>query len=223
VAAADDVSTAGEDDKWKETGGMPAHDGTGPNGLGSMTGRGWGFCILKTDPCESNAVVGFAGIDGKPLETTNNNTSALALRAAAVEKEVGHMPGGDGTGPGGMGPMTGRAAGFCAGNPTPGYANAMPGRGFGFGRGRGFGYGRGLGLGFRGGRAWGAYQGAPYAAPAYPYYGTAVSPYSVPYGAGPTSEQEAEMLKGQAERFEDALDGIKKRIAELEAKTEQKK
>jgi len=33
------------------------------------------------------------------------------------------MPGGDGTGPGGMGPMTGRAAGYCAGYPVPGFMN----------------------------------------------------------------------------------------------------
>ena len=31
------------------------------------------------------------------------------------------MPLGDGTGPGGMGPMTGRAAGYCAGYPVPGF------------------------------------------------------------------------------------------------------
>ncbi len=49
------------------------------------------------------------------------------------------MPGGDRTGPGGMGPMTGRAAGFCAGYSVPGYMNPIPGRGFGFGRG-GFGH-----------------------------------------------------------------------------------
>ncbi len=41
------------------------------------------------------------------------------------------MPGGNGTGPTGMGPMTGRAAGYCAGYPAPGYANPIPGRGFG--------------------------------------------------------------------------------------------
>ena len=33
------------------------------------------------------------------------------------------MPGGDRTGPAGMGPMTGRAAGYCAGYPVPGYMN----------------------------------------------------------------------------------------------------
>lgn len=47
------------------------------------------------------------------------------------------MPRGDGTGPMGMGPMTGREAGFCAGFAVPGYANSF-GCGFGFGRGRGF-------------------------------------------------------------------------------------
>ena len=43
------------------------------------------------------------------------------------------MPRGDGTGPMGMGPMTGRGMGYCAGVAAPGYA----GCGFGRGRGRG--------------------------------------------------------------------------------------
>ena len=37
------------------------------------------------------------------------------------------MPFGDGTGPMGLGPMTGRRAGFCAGFGVPGFANPMPG------------------------------------------------------------------------------------------------
>ena len=40
------------------------------------------------------------------------------------------MPWGDGTGPLGLGPMTGRAAGFCAGYPVPGFMNPIPGRGW---------------------------------------------------------------------------------------------
>jgi hypothetical protein len=66
------------------------------------------------------------------------------------------MPGGDRTGPMGLGPMTGRAAGYCAGFGMPGYANPAPGRGFGmgFGRGRGLG-GRGFGMGFGRGRGLG--------------------------------------------------------------------
>lgn len=57
------------------------------------------------------------------------------------------MPRGDSTGPLGMGPLTGRATGHCAGYPLPGYANPAPraglGQGLGYGRGRG-GFGRGV-------------------------------------------------------------------------------
>jgi len=65
------------------------------------------------------------------------------------------MPGGDRTGPGGLGPMTGRGAGQCAGNTAPGFANRGQGlgrRGGGQGMGRGAGLGRGPGMG--GGRGW---------------------------------------------------------------------
>lgn len=47
------------------------------------------------------------------------------------------MPRRDGTGPNGMGPMTGRRAGLCAGFTRPGYVNAGGYCG-GFGHGRGF-------------------------------------------------------------------------------------
>ena len=135
------------------------------------------------------------------------------------------MPGGDGTGPGGMGPMTGRAAGFCAGYPVPGYANPVGGRGMGMGWGRGFrggGFGRGRGFGWgRAGYGLPAYGGAvnPYA------YGDAAGPYA--YGGAPFTptvapQQELDSLKGQAEYFEDALDGIKKRIEEIESRKSSK-
>ncbi len=62
------------------------------------------------------------------------------------------MPGGDRSGPLGMGPRTGRAAGFCAGYGMPGYSNPRPGRGMGRGRGGGWG---GRRAGGRGG-GWGA-------------------------------------------------------------------
>ena len=52
------------------------------------------------------------------------------------------MPRGDRTGPTGMGPMTGRAAGYCAGYPVPGYMNPGPRLGLGMRWGRGGG-GRG--------------------------------------------------------------------------------
>ena len=139
------------------------------------------------------------------------------------------MPGGDGTGPGGMGPMTGRAAGYCAGYPTPGFMNPVGGRGF-FGGGGGFGGGGwGRGFGGRGRRnrfyatgmpGWmRAGYGTPY--PAAGGYGMPSAAPFPPYGAygtaAPAPEGEIEMLKGQAEYLEDALDGIKKRIEEIEA------
>ncbi len=64
------------------------------------------------------------------------------------------MPRGDGTGPAGQGPLTGRGAGRCAGNDVPGYGNGFFGRGFGFAR----GLGRGMGFG----RSFGNYNQAPY-------------------------------------------------------------
>jgi hypothetical protein len=85
-------------------------------------------------------------------------------------KEVMEMPFGDGTGPMGLGPMTGRGAGFCAGFGRPGFASSMPSypyhygynnwtpmwprRGYGFASGFGRGFGRSLG---RGWRRWGPY------------------------------------------------------------------
>ena len=59
------------------------------------------------------------------------------------------MPFGDGTGPRGTGPMTGRGAGYCTGFGRPGFANPIHlRRWFGFGW-RGWGRGRGRGLGRR--------------------------------------------------------------------------
>lgn len=51
------------------------------------------------------------------------------------------MPRGDRTGPMGMGKMSGRAAGYCNGFGTAGYASGSPFIGGGFGRGNGTGYG----------------------------------------------------------------------------------
>lgn len=129
------------------------------------------------------------------------------------------MPRGDGTGPGGMGPMTGRAAGYCAGYGVPGYANPIGGRGMGFG----LGFGRGRG----GGRGWG-WRNMYYAAgPAGmqmaamgqpPFMGAAPFVGAAPY-AGPAAmplEQELQALRAQAEYFQGALDNIGKRIEELE-------
>jgi len=111
------------------------------------------------------------------------------------------MPGGDGTGPMGMGPMTGRAAGYCAGYSAPGYGNSIPGRGRGGGR----GFGRGFG--------WG--QGAyPYAY-GHQYYG---NPYMAPsYPADITPKQEADMLKAEAKAMQEEIHAINQRVKDLES------
>jgi len=131
------------------------------------------------------------------------------------------MPGGDGTGPMGLGSRTGRAAGYCAGYSVPGYMNPVPGRGFG-GRGRGwFAYGRGRG----GGRGWrnGDYAtGMPgwmRAGYGYPAYGG--GPY--PYVAEPSAGDEKEMLKGEAEALKQELEDIQSRIQTLEKAQSQDK
>jgi hypothetical protein len=121
------------------------------------------------------------------------------------------MPGLDGTGPMGAGPMTGGGWGYC--NPsgkTYGAPRHGLGRGFrgGFGRGRGAqGYGYGRGLGWRRGYVpAGGWYG--------PVYGGA--PYGNPYSMNP--DDEMAMLKDEANAIKNELDAINKRIEELEAK-----
>jgi hypothetical protein len=122
------------------------------------------------------------------------------------------MPLGDRTGPWGLGPMTGRGAGYCAGYPAPGYMKPVPGRGFGRGgggRGWGRGFGRGRGRGF----GWGPQPwGTPYGSYA-PAYGPAYPPSYRP-------EDEVTALKDQAGYFEEALQDIKKRLEEIESSAE---
>lgn len=103
------------------------------------------------------------------------------------------MPGGDGTGPRGMGPMTGRGAGFCTGYSTAGYANTV----FGFGR------GRGRGLGWRGAFANGYYENQ--------------------YLREITPKQEAEALKSQAKIMQDEINAINERIKEIETVSKETK
>ena len=128
------------------------------------------------------------------------------------------MPRGDGTGPLGMGPMTGRAAGFCAGYPVPGSMNPIPGRGFGMGFGRGLGFwGRGGG---RGWRNWFYATGLPgwqRAAMGWPAWGMGGMPPYPPTATPPSREQQLEALKRQAESFESVLSELRQRIEELES------
>jgi len=128
------------------------------------------------------------------------------------------MPGGDRTGPLGMGPMTGRGAGYCAGYPVPGYMNPYGGRGSGMAGGRGFG--RGMGRGFR--RGFGAVApGYQWGVPTVPPFPTAAA-YGSPYGPAVAPEQELEELKNQAGYLTDTLEDIKKRIDELESAAPEK-
>lgn len=124
------------------------------------------------------------------------------------------MPGGDRTGPMGMGAMTGRAAGYCAGSGMPGYANPVPGRGFGMGFGRGRGGGR-QGFG-GGGRGW---RNMFYATglPGWMRSGGYAAPYQKP---DPDMEKQA--LTNQAEALQSELDLIKKRLDEIETGTASK-
>ena len=125
------------------------------------------------------------------------------------------MPRGDGTGPAGMGSMTGRAAGYCAGFNTPGFANPVPGRGF-WGAGRSGGFGGG-GRGHRymyyatGLPGWARYSGAHTA----PYAAQPFIPTTAP-------GQELDYLKNQAEYFQKTLGDINQRIEELEKESKNK-
>ena len=106
------------------------------------------------------------------------------------------MPRGDRTGPLGMGPKTGRAAGRCAGNDRPGFMNpAGGGRGFGRGAGCGGGRGRGrrnmfLATGLPGGQRFGA---APAVAP----------------------ETETQLLREQANALTTELENVLRRLEAL--------
>jgi len=115
------------------------------------------------------------------------------------------MPRGDGTGPMGAGPMTGRAAGYCAGYDVPGYMNPAGGRGMGMRRGHGFG--RGFGR-----FAPAAYPVAP---PQAQYF--VQTPEPPPYDRGVAPAVELANLKGQAEYMARTLETINERITALEA------
>jgi len=103
------------------------------------------------------------------------------------------MPGGDRTGPLGMGPMTGRDAGFCAGFAMPGFMNSWGAYGMGFGRGRGFRRMYGL-AGF----------------PAWKRFG--YSTYDGAYMPAVPAVDEKELLSKQAEFLENQLQLVKKRL-----------
>ena len=114
------------------------------------------------------------------------------------------MPGFDGTGPMGMGPMTGGARGRCS----------PYGRSFGpGGSSPGYGWGRGRGRGYR----------HMYWATGFPGLmkpgttGPWRSPLSTPYNR----EQEVDILKDQAVALREELDTINNRLRNLESEGKQ--
>jgi len=119
------------------------------------------------------------------------------------------MPLGDGTGPMGMGPMTGRVEGFCGGNGAAGFMNRSAGLG-GFGRCRG---GRGGGCGRR---------NMFYATGLTGWQRAAMDTQSTGVGndAGMTKTQEIKVLKQQADDAAQVLENIRKRIGELEGSSQ---
>lgn len=121
------------------------------------------------------------------------------------------MPRGDGTGPAGMGPMTGRAAGFCAGYSVPGYMSHAPGRGRAWRRGLG-------GVRPR------PYRGQYATAPGAPNYGPNQGYYGQqPYQQDPEEarKQELEYLKNTEKAIEEELNAVKKRIKVIENNPEE--
>jgi hypothetical protein len=121
------------------------------------------------------------------------------------------MPGGDRTGPWGMGPMTGRRAGYCADYDVPGYANPVPGRGYGRGWGMqdrpwGFGWGGG-------GRGW-RHRFYATGQPRWARYAYAYGP-AWDYPPPLTHEQELEFLQHEAQWLKGQLDAINQRIEGL--------
>lgn len=126
------------------------------------------------------------------------------------------MPAGDRTGPMGMGPRTGRGAGYCAGYDVPGYAHPGPRMGLGWGRGWGGGWGGGWGRG-RGWRHGYRATGMPFWA-RYGYGPAAAPPPQgyAPFDAPGAPDDEIGYLRQQAEWLRESLEAITDRIEELE-------
>jgi hypothetical protein len=116
------------------------------------------------------------------------------------------MPRGDGTGPMGMGPMSGRSAGYCAGYDMPGYANPAFGRGY-FGPGMGRGGGRGRRF-----RHWFYATGLPFWARMNPFSRWSPAGYAPPMDKA----TEIDMLKAETADLEDALKQAHERLAKLQ-------
>lgn len=123
------------------------------------------------------------------------------------------MPRGDRTGRSGMGPMTGRGMGFCAGFDVPGYANTSIGndvgrgvdRGVGSGMGRAAGSGNGLGMGRGMGRGIGRGVANRYGARPYP-----VAPVASQKATSAEVKRDIEVLEKELSALRDTLVSLTK-------------
>ena len=128
-----------------------------------------------------------------------------------LRKGETQMPGGNRTGPTGMGPMTGRGAGYCGGRGAAGFATSGPGLGFGRGRGGGGGGGRGWRNMFH---ATGLTGWQRAAMGLLAFGGSCFRGQAAPTM---TKDQELDMLRQQAELLDGQIGTIKQRIDELSA------
>jgi len=120
------------------------------------------------------------------------------------------MPWGNGTGPLGFGPKTGRGSGHCAGYSVPGYMNPIPGRGFWGCSGRAHGY-----------RHWFYATGLPGWMKTGGVY-SAFGRWPMPYRYEMDPKEEVDILKRQEEFFKKQLEEIQNRISTLEKEEENK-
>ena len=120
------------------------------------------------------------------------------------------MPRGDGTGPNGAGPMTGRALGYCTGYVTPGHMN--PPGGYGRRRGPGRGWGRGFGRGR-------FVCTLPVSQPVYRQT-TPITQKQSPEQEVAALENYQKQLEAEKADLEQEMGGVKSRIEELKIKLE---
>ena len=113
------------------------------------------------------------------------------------------MPRGDRSGPNGMGPMTGRGAGFCNGYNAPGFMNNGV-AGSGYGRGAGMGAGRGFG-----GRHMGGGYGRGYG------YGQPYGSYNAAVPIGYSKEAETGAIENEIAFLKDQLKAMESRLGEM--------
>jgi len=106
------------------------------------------------------------------------------------------MPGRDGTGPAGAGPMTGGGWGDC------GPRGITRGIGWGVGRGRGFARGRGRGFGWNRGTGFGRGLG---------FVGGGMAGGPAPYAA------DGDSLRRQLDAIEDQLSSLREQLADRDA------